>query len=161
MKKNAKSITISRGDISIEILPEDTLSWKQAMIFESLYNEDLTINEIANKYGYAREYYYQVLKKYKEKGSKGLEDKTTGPKTHYKRTDEIKKQIIRLRFLDPEANCEVIAQKMKQMGYDVSQRSVERTVGEYGLQKKGYIKQIRKKTAMKLKLKKQNATTPK
>jgi len=32
---------------------------------------------------------------------------------------------------------------MRQAGYEVSQRSVERVIGEYGLQKKGYIKQIR------------------
>lgn len=45
-------------------------------------------------------------------------------------------QIIRLRFLDPKASAEVIAQKLRQTGVKVSVRSVERTITEYGLQKK-------------------------
>jgi arginine repressor len=45
-------------------------------------------------------------------------------------------QIIRHRFLDPEASSDVIAQKLRQTGIKVSQRTVERTITEYGLQKK-------------------------
>jgi hypothetical protein len=45
----------------------------------------------------------------------------------------------------------VIAQKMKQSGHDVSQRSVERTINEYGLQKKGYIRQLKKQMTSRLK----------
>ena len=55
-----------------------------------------------------------------------------------------------MRFLDPEANSEVITQKLKQFGYSISQRSVERIIGEYGLQKKGYIKQIRQMLSQKV-----------
>ena len=84
-----------------------------------------------------------MIDKLKKQGSHGLQDRSTGPKTNYKRTSEATKQVIRHRFLDPEASCEVIAQKMNQSGHPISQRSVERIVQEYGLQKKGYIKQIR------------------
>jgi len=45
-------------------------------------------------------------------------------------------QIIRLRFLDPDGSPSIIVQKLKQMRIDVSLRSVERTIQEYGLQKK-------------------------
>ncbi|MCC5930891.1 MAG: hypothetical protein JJU28_16725, partial [Cyclobacteriaceae bacterium] len=95
------------------------------------------------KYGYTREYFYQVLNKLNIQGSQSLKDSPTGPKTNYKRTPEATKQVIRHRFLDLAASCEVIAQKMNQSGHPISQRSVERVVQEYGLQKKGYIKQIR------------------
>lgn len=115
------------------------------MILEAAHpdSQQTTIEAIAAKYGYTREYFYQVLDTLRTNGSQSLADRQTGPKTRYKRTPEVTKQILRHRFLDPEANCEVIAQKMRQTGYAVSQRSVERVIGEYGLQKKGYIKQIR------------------
>ncbi len=77
--------------------------------------------------------------------AKGYAITPPGPKRNYKRTEVVTKQVLRYRFLDPEANCGVIAQKLKQAGYNVSQRSVERVINEYGLQKKGYIGQILKK----------------
>ncbi len=132
------------GSIPLSISSNDKLAWKMAMLIEAASDTDKTIEKIANKYGYTREYFYQILKKYNEQGANGLIDKIKGPKRNYKRTNEITKQIIRHRFLDPEANCKVIAQKMQQAGLDISQRSVERTILDYGLQKKGYIKHLRK-----------------
>ena len=143
MKKNLPP-KLLQGAAKLSVKPEDTIAWKLFMLFEAATSTALTIEEVARKYGYTREHFYVIKKVYDEKGSSGLMDKPQGPKTNYKRTNEIKKQIIRHRFLDPEASCEVISQKMQQAGYNISQRSVERTINEFGLQKKGYIKQIRK-----------------
>ena len=88
------------------------------------------------KYGYTEQRYYQVLKKYKNGGAHALIDKKPGSDKQPVRTKEVQNQIIRLRFLDPFASAEVIAQKLKQNGYKVSKRSVERTITDYGLQKK-------------------------
>ena len=79
---------------------------------------------------------FKTLHAYLENGSAALEPKKRGPKTNYVRTENVVTQVIRHRFLDPDANCTVIAQKMKQTGIKVSQRSVERIVNEHGLQKK-------------------------
>ena len=162
MKKNQKPIEFNHGNQSILISPHDSTAWKMAMIFEYfLPSDELNVEELAKKYGYTREYFYQVLDKFKNVGSQALEDKHQGPKHNYKRTDEVKKQIIRLRFLDPEANSEVITQKMNQLNYQISQKSVERVISEYGLQKRGYIKQIRETQKQKLlKQKKPNDITP-
>jgi hypothetical protein len=46
------------------------------------------------------------------------------------------RQVIRHRFLDPEASAEVIAQKLCQSGWEISIRSVQRVIEEFGLQKK-------------------------
>jgi hypothetical protein len=46
------------------------------------------------------------------------------------------RQVIRHRFLDPDASEEVIAQKLRQSGWEISIRSVQRVVEEFGLQKK-------------------------
>lgn len=144
MKRKLDPIQL-QGAITLDIDPSDPLLWKLAMVLEAALGKDCTIEQTASKYGYTREYFYQVLGKLKSHGSPGLQDRPTGPKTNYRRTPEISKQILRHRFLDPEATCGVIAQKMNQSGYPVSQRSVERVVQEYGLQKKGYIKQIRQR----------------
>ena len=61
-----------------------------------------------------------------------------GPKHNYRRTDELVRQVIRHRFLDPEASADVIAQKLRQTGLPISTRSVERVIADYGLQKKLY-----------------------
>ena len=59
-----------------------------------------------------------------------------GPKNNYRRTDEVVRQIIRHRFLDPKASAEVISQKLRQAGFTASVRSVERVIESYCLQKK-------------------------
>jgi hypothetical protein len=46
------------------------------------------------------------------------------------------RQVIRHRFLDPDATPEVIAQKLCQSGWEISIRSVQRVIEAYGLQKK-------------------------
>ncbi len=51
-------------------------------------------------------------------------------------TDEIVRQVIRHRFLDPEASAEVITQKLEQTRHALSIRSVQRVIADYGLQKK-------------------------
>lgn len=133
-----------KGVVDLAIDPRDPIAWKLSMLLEAALSKGGKIEEIARKYNYTREHFHVIYRNYKEKGSLGLADKPQGPKRNYKRTEEVTKQIIRHRFLDPEASCEVIAQKMRQAGYDISQRSVERTIQAYGLQKKGYIKQIRR-----------------
>jgi hypothetical protein len=52
------------------------------------------------------------------------------------RTEEVVRQVIRHRFLDPDASADVIAQKLRQTGYAVSTRSVERIIEQAGLPKK-------------------------
>ena len=71
-----------------------------------------------------------------ELGSTALSSKARGPKRNYRRTGELVRQVIRHRFLDPEASVEVIAQKLRQTEFAISTRSVERVIAEYGLQKK-------------------------
>jgi transposase len=93
-------------------------------------------SKAAHKYGYSKQRFFQLLNAFVKDGSKALIPKKTGPKTNYVRTDSVVAQIIRHRFLDPDAKAEVIAQKLKQTGVPVSQRTVERTITEYGLQKK-------------------------
>jgi transposase len=90
----------------------------------------------AAKYGLSRPRYYQLLKAFHEQGSPGLRSQKRGPKGPSVRTEEVVRQVIRHRFLDPEASADVIAQKLRQTGFAISTRSVERIIEQVGLQKK-------------------------
>ena len=71
-----------------------------------------------------------------EEAYEGAMRQARGPKTNYRRTEEMVRQIIRHRFLDPDASAEVIAQKLQQAHHLISIRSVERVISDFGLQKK-------------------------
>jgi transposase len=90
----------------------------------------------AQKYGLSRQRYYQLQKQFQENGIPALFSQKRGPKSNSVRTDEVERQVIRHRFLDPDASVDIIAQKLRQAGFEISTRSVERTIEKYGLQKK-------------------------
>lgn len=122
---------IKDKDFTIE--QNDSLAIKLAMLIEG--HSTIGVQESIKKYGYTEQRYYQLLEKYQQEGSQGLIDKKTGSSKKPVRTKEVVNQIIRLRFLDPFASAEVLFQKLNQIGYKVSKRSVERTITEYGLKK--------------------------
>jgi hypothetical protein len=117
-----------------EIDEKDSLSKKLAMLIEG--HCTIGVQASVLKYGYTEQRYYQLLKRYQDGGSIALINKRPGSDKQPVRTRETLNQIIRLRFLDPFAGSDIIAQKLKQLGHKVSKRSVERTITEYGLQKK-------------------------
>ena len=113
---------------------KDSLAIKLSMLIEG--HCTIGVQEAIKKYGYTEQRYYQLMSKYLQDGTQGLIDKKTGSDKQPVRTKDTVNQIIRLRFLDPFSSAGVIAQKLGQMGYKVSKRSVERTITEYGIQKK-------------------------
>jgi len=90
----------------------------------------------ARRFHFSRPRYYQLLKAFQRQGTRGLVLQTRGPKTDYRRTEQVVRLVIRHRFLDADASPQVIAQKLRQAGLSISQRSVERIIADYGLQKK-------------------------
>ena len=104
------------------------------MLIEGVYG--LGVKHSIAKYGDTEQRYYQLLKNFQLLGSSSLIDKKRGPQQNSLRTEKVVQQIIRYRFLDPDASPAVITQKLKQTHFSISLRSVERTIQEYGLQKK-------------------------
>ena len=88
------------------------------------------IAAVAQRYGFSRQRYYQLLADYKTGGLAALQPQKTGPKTNYRRTDQAVRQVLRYRFLDPEASPEVIAQKLRQTHFPISLRSVQRVIAD-------------------------------
>jgi hypothetical protein len=116
------------------IKEDDRTANKLLMLVEGAYG--IGVQRSAKKYGYTEQRYYQLKKEFMKHGSEALADKKRGPKGNRVRVQDVEKQIIRLRFLDPKSDAAVISQKLGQMGMAVSERSVERTITRYGLQKK-------------------------
>ncbi|MDO9124649.1 MAG: helix-turn-helix domain-containing protein [Deltaproteobacteria bacterium] len=120
---------------SLPVREEDEITLKLAMLFEGQC-EGFGPAKAAEKFGYTRQRYYQILRQFMDQGAEGLKSLKTGPKANYRRTHEVVRQIIRYRFLDSNISPEVVAQKLNQNGYLIAIRSVERVISEYGLQKK-------------------------
>ena len=129
-----KQVLTGRGG-SLKVRAEDEITRKLLMLIEGEC-EGLGPLQAARKFDYSKQRYFQLRAAFHEGGAAALESEKRGPKTNYRRTPEIVRQVIRHRFLDPDASSQVIAQKLNQSGWTISIRSVERVLAEYGLQKK-------------------------
>ena len=129
----ARAIVGDHGTLAV--LENDRMARKFTMLIEGEC-EGLGPLKAAEKYGYSKQRYFQLRKAYQKDGVIALLNKVRGPKTKYRRTDELERQVICDRFLDPDASPEVIGQKLRQTGFVISTRSVEPVISDYGLQKK-------------------------
>ena len=135
MRFDLKSSELVGEAGSIVVPPNDEITRKLSMLIEGQC-EGLGPTKAAAKYGYTYARYFQLRNAYREFGAEILLSRKRGPKTNYRRTGELIRQVIRHRFLDPDASPEVIAQKLRQVGFVISIRSVQRVIEQYGLQKK-------------------------
>ena len=118
-----------------EIPNDDEALFKLMMILEGECGA-LGPNKAAEKYGYSKARYFQVRSTLAKEGVKALSNKKRGPKTNYRCTDQLERNVIRYRYLDPDIPVAVITQKLKQQGFSISASSVDRVITKYGLQKK-------------------------
>jgi len=131
LKKQA--LVGSKGRLNVR--EDDEITRKLSMLIEGEC-EGLGPTRAARKFGFTKQRYFQLRTVFTELGAAALQSRKRGPKTHYRRTAEVVRQVIRHRFLDPRASAEVIAQKLSQSGWTISIRSVQRVIEEFGLQKK-------------------------
>jgi transposase len=123
----------SAGELIIQA--DDEVTRRLMMILEAEC-EGLGAARAAAKYGLSRQRYYQLLGRFQEHGAMALQTQKPGPKSNYVRTDEVVRRIIRHRFLDSDASVDTIAQDLRQGGFIVSTRSVDRVIEEFGLQQR-------------------------
>ena len=133
LSKNQLRFTGPGG--SLLIPDDDEVCRRLAMLIEGEC-EGLGPSKAAQKYDFTRQRYYQILADFYEEGAQGLLLQTPGPKSDYRRTEQAIKLVIRCRFLDRDCSPAVIAQKIRQQSLSIGQRSVERIIADYGLQKK-------------------------
>jgi hypothetical protein len=120
---------------SLPILLDDEVTLKLVML---IVGECLGLGPVdaAAAFGYTKQRYFQLLAAFSQEGASALRNQKPGPKSNYRRTDEVVRQTVRHRFLAPDASAEVIAQKLCQTGLPISTRSVVRIIEQFGLQKK-------------------------
>lgn len=135
MQWNNQTQTLVGPGGSLTVRPEDEITHKLAMLIAGEC-EGLGPLRAAQRFGFSKQRYFQLRQAFRERGALALQSQRRGPKTHYRRTNEVVRQVIRHRFLDPEASAAVIGQKLRQAGQRISTRSVERVLAAYGLQKK-------------------------
>ena len=129
-----KQALVGAGGL-LPVREDDEITRKLSMLIEGEC-EGLGPLEAARKFGFSKQRYFQLRATFAELGAQALHSQKRGPKTYYRRTAEVVRQVIRHRFLDPDASAEVIAQKLCQSGWEISIRSVQRVIEEFGLQKK-------------------------
>lgn len=120
---------------SLLVPDDDEITRKLAMLVEGEC-EGLGPTQAARKFDFSKQRYFQLRSAFYQHGASALRSQKRGPKGNYRRTEELVRQVIRHRFLDPDASAEVIAQKLRQSGLSISTRSVERVIEQFGLQKK-------------------------
>ena len=119
----------------LSVRDDDEITHKLAMLIEGEC-EGLGPLKAAAKFGFSKQHATFSCAPRSRSRARGMQSHKRGPKTQYRRTAEVVRQVIRHRFLDPDASPEVIAQKLCQSGWEISIRSVQRVIEEYGLQKK-------------------------
>ena len=129
------AIVIAGTAGSIRVTPDDEIAWKFAMLLEGECDGEPP-GRVAETYGYCRQRYHQVRAVFRRGGAAALASRKRGPKTQYRRGGEVARQVIRYRYLDPDASAEVVTQKLRQDGCKISIRSVFRVFADFGLQKK-------------------------
>jgi transposase len=139
-----QQLTGPAGSLSVPDTDEQARRFLMLVEGECLQGQ---VGATAQKFGFCRQRYYQMLADYQRGGLSALLPKKTGPKSNYRRTEQLVRQILRHRFLDPDASPEVIAQKLRQAGLAISQRSIGRVIADYGLQKKTLRAQSQKSAA--------------
>lgn len=120
---------------SLTVLEDDEIAWKLAMLLAGEC-DGLGPSQAAARFGFSAQRYFQLRQAFTERGAAALASLRRGPKTNYRRTQELVCQTLRHRLLDPDASSEVIAQKLRQSGFDISKRSVDRIFAQFGFQKK-------------------------
>lgn len=131
--REQSSIVGQSGSLSVP--QDDEVTRKLLMLIEGEC-EGAGPLAAASKHGFSKQRYFQLREILQKQGAAGLVSQKRGPKSKSRRTDDIIRQIIRYRFLDPQVTPEVIAQKLRQLGHVISSRSVERVIADFGLQKK-------------------------
>jgi transposase len=93
------------------------------------------LDAVLSEYGRSRSTYYEKLRKFREQGTSGLLSRPPGPRSAWRRPLEVVRFIVTARLRDPERSAVRIAADLARLGHEVSVRSVERTLTQFGLTK--------------------------
>ena len=93
-----------------------------------LYKAGYAVADIAEAFGFARGYLYEMWGKFKEEGMEALVDKRWGSAPR-KRTTEVEAEVLRTKALSPEQGDRELGEK-----FGMERSTVYRLLKEHGLQ---------------------------
>jgi transposase len=91
------------------------------------------LDEVLAEFGRSRSTYYEKLRRFRDQGIEGLLARPPGPRSAWRRPMEVVRFIVTARLRDSERSAATIAEDLHRLGHDVSVRSVERTLTQFGL----------------------------
>jgi hypothetical protein len=124
--------TFSGPGGSLAVRADDSVALDLAMLIEG-ETSGRPLEEILAKFGRSRTAYYEKLRRFKDEGVNGLVAKPPGPHGPWRRSHEVVRFVVTARLRDPSRGPESIAADLARLGHDVSVRSVERTLQQFGL----------------------------
>ena len=130
---NTHQLTGPAGSLSIPLADQQAHRFLMLLEGQCLHGNAA---HAAERFGFCRQRYYQLLDDFNQGGLPALLPQKTGPKSNHRRTDQVVRQVLRYLFLDPDVSAEVITQKLRQTRFSISLRSVCRIIADLGLQKK-------------------------
>ncbi|WP_242343220.1 helix-turn-helix domain-containing protein [Anaeromyxobacter terrae] len=124
---------VIRGPGGILSLPaSDAASLDLLMLIEG-ETSGAPLEDVLARFGRSRSAYYEKLRRFRESGLEGLIARPPGPRGAWRRPLEVVRHIVRARLRDPERSAAAIADELAALGHEVSVRSVERTLTQFGL----------------------------
>lgn len=132
MSKTNTAHEISGPGGRLALRPDDEAAIDLVMLIQG-ETSGRQLDEVLTEYGRSRSTYYEKLRRFREQGLEGLLARPPGPRSAWRRPLEVVRFIVTARIRDPERSAPAIAEDLARLGHQVSVRSVERTLTQFGL----------------------------
>lgn len=131
-RERRRPFSFSGAGGSLPLRPDDDLALDLAMLIEG-ETSGQPLEDVLEKFGRSRTAYYEKLRRFRDEGARGLIARPPGPHGPWRRSHDVVRFVVTARLRDPGRSPEVIARDLASLGHDVSVRSVERTLQQFGL----------------------------
>jgi transposase len=117
---------------SLPLRPDDEAVVDLLMIIQG-ETSGRPLEEVLAEFGRSRSTYYEKLRRFRDHGVEGLLARPPGPRSAWRRPLEVVRFVVTARLRDPERSAADIAEDLRRLGHEVSVRSIERTLTQFGL----------------------------
>jgi transposase len=132
MPKRPPQHEISGPGGTLQLHPGDDAAVDLLMLVEG-ETSGRELDEVLRRFGRSRSAYYEKLRRFREQGLLGLLPNPPGPRTAWRRPLEVVRFIVKAKLGDRTRSAAAIAEELCRRGHEVSVRSVERTLSQFGL----------------------------
>jgi hypothetical protein len=117
---------------ALSVRPDDEAAVDLAMLIEG-ETSGRPLGTVLEEFGRSRSTYYEKLRRFRDLGVAGLLARPPGPRSAWRRPLEVVRFIVTTRIREPSRSASSIAEDLARLGHEVSTRSVERTLTQFGL----------------------------